>query len=148
MADFLLPLSWRLPRSSPPVSSAGELPTAATAFRRSIHVTYIFVIVKLPLPLQPVPPTSVHVPEIVFPFAVLVRVSVLPLGFPDVTVNWNVPSTLPLKSPLKMKEPASVSPDTKHGEFDLNWKLVTTSDPSPFTTNEVVKPKTAFPPYR
>ena len=127
------------------LSSSGELPTAATD-RRSIYVTYIFVIVKVPLSLQSVPPTSIHVPEIAFPFTVPVRVSVLPPGVPDVTVNWNLPFTLPLKSPLKTKEPLSVSPDTKHDEFVANLKLLTTSVPSPFTTNEVAKPKTAFPP--
>jgi hypothetical protein len=62
---------------------------------------YIFVIVKLPDPWQPAPPVRVHMPEIVFPFAVPVRVSMLLLGDPDCTVNWNFPVTLPLTFPLR-----------------------------------------------
>jgi hypothetical protein len=55
--------------------------------RGTFDSAYIFVMVKLPDPLQPVPPVKVHMPEIVFPFAVPVRASVLPLGDPDCTVN-------------------------------------------------------------
>jgi len=56
-------------------------------FSTDIHVNYIFVIVKLPDPVQPVPPVKDQVPEMVFPFAVPDRVNVLPLGDPDITVN-------------------------------------------------------------
>ena len=56
-------------------------------FATNIPTNYPFVIVKLPEPVQPVPPVKDHVPEMVFPFAVPDRVSVLPLGDPDITPN-------------------------------------------------------------
>jgi len=93
--------------------------------------------VNVPLPVQPVPPVNVHVPETVLPLAVPERASVLPAGDPDCTVSPNLPVTFPLKSPLKVNDPLSVSPDTKQGEFESKVKLVTTKDPSPFTDNEV-----------
>jgi hypothetical protein len=102
--------------------------------------------VKLPLPVQPVPPVSDHVPEIEFPFAVPDSVSVFPAGFPDVTTNPNLPVTFPLKFPLSVNDPLSVSPDTKHGEFVEKLKLVMLNDPSPDTINAVANAKTVLPP--
>ena len=70
------------------------------------HVApYILVMVKVPVPEQPVP-VIVHVPVMVFPFAVPVRLTVLPAGVPEVTVNPKVPFTLPLVSPVRVKVPA------------------------------------------
>jgi hypothetical protein len=95
-----------------------------------------------------VPPVNVHVPEIVPPVAVPERVNVFPAGDPETTVKANFPVTLPLKSPLKVKEPFSDSPDTKHGEFVLKVKLETLRLPFPFTTSEVPKVKTGeFPEF-
>jgi hypothetical protein len=48
---------------------------------------YILVMMKLPEPVQPVPPVRDQVPEMVFPFTVPDKVSALPLGDPDVTLN-------------------------------------------------------------
>ena len=56
-------------------------------FSTNIDVNYIFVMMKLPEPVQPVPPVKVQVPPMVFPLAVPDRVRVLPLGDPDVTLN-------------------------------------------------------------
>jgi hypothetical protein len=102
---------------------------------------YIFVIVKVPEPVQPTPPVRDHVPVIVFPFTVPVSVNVLPLGDPDITLKPNWPVTWPLKSPLKANDPLSVSPDTKHGPAveKLNW--LTLRVPSLFTITDVAKLK-------
>ena len=93
---------------------------------------------KFPEPWQPVPPVRVHVPLIVLPFAVPVRVSTLLLGEVDTTLNWNWPVRLPLKFPPKAKDPLSVSPDTKQ-ELEEIVRLVTLSVPSLFSVIEVVK---------
>ena len=98
--------------------------------------------VNVPLPVQLPLPVNVHVPEMVLPFAVPESASVLPAGDPDCTVKPNFPVTIPLKFPLRMKEPLSVSSDTKHGELVVKLKLETLSEPSPFTFNEVPKAKT------
>ena len=103
--------------------------------------------VNVPFPVQPLLPVRVHVPEIVLPFAVPDSASVLPLGDPDSTVKPNFPFTAPLKFPLSVKEPVSVSPETKHGELVVKLKLETLSEPSPFTVKEVPKVNTvALPP--
>ena len=78
--------------------------------------SYIRVIVKCPLPVQPELPASVQFPVIEFPETVPLIVRVLPLGDPDCTFMPNAPDTLPLKFPLSANEPVAVSPDTKHGE--------------------------------
>lgn len=102
---------------------------------------------KVPFPVQPLVPVKVHVPEIVLPFAVPDSASVLPVGDPDCTLKPNFPFTLPLKSPLRVKEPLSVSPETKQDELVVKLKLETVSDPSPFTFNELPKVNTvALPP--
>jgi hypothetical protein len=103
---------------------------------------YTFVIVKVPLPVQPPLPVNVHVPEMVLPFAVPESVRVFPAGDPDCTVKPNFPFAIPLKFPPSVKEPLSVSSDTKHGELVVKLKLETLSEPSPFTYNEVPKVKT------
>jgi hypothetical protein len=98
--------------------------------------------VKVPEPVQPAEPVRDQFPEIVFPVAVPVSVSVLPLGDPDTTLKPKCPVTLPLKFPLKANDPLSVSPDTKHGcPFDekLNW--LTLRVPSLFTAKDVPKLK-------
>src|SRR5579871_1057914 len=107
---------------------------------------YILVILKVPDPVQPVPPANVHVPEMVLPFAVPVKDRVLPAGVPDFTVRPNVPFTWPPKFPLNVKEPVSVSPDTKHDELVLKLKFLMVSEPSPFTVNDVPKVKTVLLP--
>lgn len=103
--------------------------------------------VNVPFPVQPLLPVKVHVPEIVFPFAVPDSASVLPVGDPDCTLKPNFPFTFPLKSPLRVKEPLSFSPETKQGELVVKLKLDTLNDPSPLTFNEVPKVNTvALPP--
>ena len=93
-----------------------------TVFRPCLYlsVPHIRVIVNEPFPVHPAPPVKDQVPEMAFPVAVPVNVSVLPAGDPDRTMKLNWPDTLPLKSPVNVKEPLSVSPDTKHGESLLN----------------------------
>jgi hypothetical protein len=86
--------------------------------------------------VQPVP-VKVQVPEIVFPFAVPVSVSVFPLGDPECTVNPNCPLTLPLKFPLNVKVPVATSPETKHGEWVVNWNVLTVIAPAPVAISEV-----------
>ena len=84
-------------------------------------------------------PFIVHVPEMVFPVAVPVRVIELPAGVPEFTTNPKVPLTLPLKFPLNLNDPLAVSPETKHGELLVKVKFEMLSDPSPFTTSDVPK---------
>lgn len=103
--------------------------------------SYIFVIVNVPEPVHPTPPANVQVPEIVLPLDVPAKVSVLPDGFPDCTTIPNFPFAWPLKFPLNVNEPLSVSPDTKQGEFVVKLKFVTVSDPLPLTESEVPKAK-------
>ena len=55
---------------------------------------YIFVIVKVPFPVQPPLPVRAHVPEIVLPLAVPLSASVLPDGSPDCTFMPNAPFTV------------------------------------------------------
>ena len=95
---------------------------------------------KVPEPEQPVP-FIVHLPEMVFPVAMPVRVIVLPAGVPEFTTNPKVPFTLPLVFPLSLNDPVAVSLDTKHGELLVKAKFEMLSDPSPFTTSDVPKLK-------
>ena len=97
--------------------------------------------VKVPFPVQPPLPVKVHVPQSVLPFAVPLSASVLPDGSPDCTFMPKAPFTFPLKFPLSLNEPVSVSPETKQGEFVVNLKLVTLNEPSLFSFNEVPKAK-------
>src|SRR5579864_8440899 len=126
----------RLPGATPSVAvpeAFGPRPTGAA---------HIFVIVNVPEPVQPVPPIRVQLPEMVFPLTVPVSESVLPAGVPDVTVMPNEPFTWPLKFPLSVKDPDSVSPETKHDELVVNLKFVTFSDPSALTARDVPNVKT------
>jgi hypothetical protein len=52
-----------------------------------------------------------------------------------------LPFTCPLKLPLRVKEPVAVSPETKHGEFVVNLKFETATEPSALTLKEVPKAK-------
>src|SRR5579862_2182237 len=98
--------------------------------------------VKLPEPVQPLLPVSVHVPVMVLPFATVpLSFKVLPDGDPDCTVMPKLPFTLPLKFPPRVKEPLSVSPEPKHGELVVKLKLLTLTEPSLFTANDVPKAK-------
>jgi hypothetical protein len=54
---------------------------------------YIFVMVKLPDPVQPPLPVNDQVPEIVLPFAVPESVSVFPEGEPESTLKPKLPFT-------------------------------------------------------
>jgi hypothetical protein len=69
---------------------------------------YIFVIVKVPEPLQVEVPVNVQLPLIVFPLTLPERVRMLPEGVPDVTDMPNLPVTLPLKFPANVNDPVSV----------------------------------------
>ena len=110
-----------------------QSPTTPFCGRNRAHA---FVIVNVPVPLQPVP-VSDHVPVIVLPAAVPVIVIVLPDGVPDCTVNPNDPLTLPLKFPLNVKDPLAVSPETKHGELLVNVRLLMLRELSPLTFSDV-----------
>ena len=63
------------------------------------------------------------------------------------TVIPNVPWTLPLKFPLKVKLPVSVVwPDTKHEPFDVMVKFVMLNPLPPVSVSVVVKEKSGCPP--
>jgi hypothetical protein len=84
-----------------------------------------FVIVKFPEPVHPdVTPVKVHVPVIVLLVSVPARVSTLPLGVPDCTVNSNPPVTVPLVLPVSVKPPVSEATELKHGLAVLNERLL------------------------
>src|SRR5579872_1114290 len=103
--------------------------------------------VKVPEPVQLELPVNVQVPVIVFPATVPDRASAFPAGVPDRTLMPNLPFTLPLRSPLKVNEPVSVSPDVKHDEFVVKLKFVKATDPSLLTVIVVPKANTGeFPP--
>jgi hypothetical protein len=112
----------------------------------TINNFYILVIVKLPAPVQPTLPVSAQVPLIVPPLAFPVSVSVFPEGDPDRIEKPKAPVTLPLKSPLSVKVPLSVSPLTKHGELLVKLKLLTVNVPLPLCVIVVVKAKICVPP--
>ena len=107
---------------------------------------YILFIVKLPLPVQPEPPVSDHVPAIVLPATVPERVNVLPAEEDDCTFSPNFPLTLPLKSPANVNVPVSVSPETKHGELVEKLKLLTFTLPLPLSARDVVNANACVPP--
>lgn len=107
---------------------------------------YILVMVKLPDPVQPELPVRVHVPVIVFPVTAPVRAKVLPVGVEDCTIIPNLPLTLPLKFPLNVNDPLSLS-DAKHGELLVKLKFVMFNDPSLLTVIDVPNANTGeFPP--
>ena len=98
--------------------------------------------VKLPEPVQPLLPVRVQVPEMVLPFATEpLSFNVLPEGDPDCTVMPKLPFTWPLKFPASVKEPLSVSPDSKQGELVVKLKWLTLTAPSLFTDNDVPNTK-------
>jgi hypothetical protein len=74
----------------------------------NVRSIYIFVIVKVPEPLQLEVPVNVQLPEMVLPFTLPVRVRRLPEGVPDCTVIPNLPVTFPLKFPANVNDPVSV----------------------------------------
>jgi len=57
----------------------------------------------------------------------------------------NLPFTFPLKFPLNVKDPLSVS-DAKHDELVVNLKFVMARDPSPFTFIDVPNANTGCAP--
>ena len=95
--------------------------------------------VKLPEPVQPPLPVNDQVPEIVLPFAVPESVSVLPEGDPERTLRPKLPFIWPLKFPLNMNEPLSVSPETKQAESVVKLKFEIDNELSPFTFSDVPK---------
>ena len=64
------------------------------------------------------------------PFTVPVSANVFPEGDTDCTFMPNLPFTLPLKFPLNVKDPLSVS-DEKQDVLLVKLKLVIVTDPSP-----------------
>src|SRR5258708_6552519 len=116
-----------------PQNSIGKTP-------RRVSEVYIFVMVKVPDPEQPVP-VMVHVPVIVLPSAVPFRVIALPAGVAEFTTNPKVPFTLPLVFPLSWNDPLSVSAEPKHVELLVKVKFEMLSELSPFTTSDVPKVK-------
>jgi len=107
---------------------------------------YIFVIVKFPDPVHPPVPVKVHVPVTVLLFTVPCRVSVLPLGVPDVMVNWKAPVILPLKFPLRTNDPVWDPPEVKQAVDVVKLRLVpvTTTVPLP-CVSDVVNAKAGVP---
>src|ERR1700751_5929989 len=93
-----------------PPKSAG-----ACGKREQVAGIYALVIVKVPVPEHP-PPAMDHVPEIVLPFAVPFKVSVLPAGSTELTRKPKLPCMLPFRLPLSVKDPVAVSLETKQGE--------------------------------
>ena len=92
--------------------------------------------------MQPELPVNVQLPEIVLPpLTFPLSASMLPEGVPDCTFMPNLPFTFPLRFPLSVKDPVSVSPDAKHGEFVVKLKFTTVNEPSLFTVNPVPKLK-------
>jgi hypothetical protein len=105
---------------------------------------YIFVIVKVPDPVQSAVPVKVHVPVIVLLFTVPCRTSVLPLGVPEVIVNWKLPVIFPLKFPLRTNDPVCVPPEVKQ-EFDVKLRFVPVTTVPLFCARDVVNEKVGVP---
>jgi hypothetical protein len=127
-----------------PLSSSASGTDIGSRDRRCLD--YIFVIVNEPAPVQPALPVNVHVPEIVLPFAVPESVKSFPEGDPESTEKPKLPFIWPLKFPLRVKEPLSVSPETKHGESVVKLKFEIDKELSPFTFSDVPKVNRACPP--
>jgi hypothetical protein len=104
---------------------------------------YIFVMVKLPEPVQPeVTPLNTQVPLTALLLTCPWSVRVLPLGLPDCTVICSAPVTLPLKFPASANPPVAVCPEAKHGDDVVKLKLVTLSELPLDCVNVVPKAKT------
>jgi hypothetical protein len=75
--------------NSPPAKarSSRVLIPAQQSCCTSLSRLQLFVIVKFPESVQPLPPVRDHVPVIVSPLTVPVSDSVLPLGDPDTTLS-------------------------------------------------------------
>jgi hypothetical protein len=116
-----------------------------SALERAFH--YIFVIVKVPFPVHPdVTPVKVHVPEIVLLFTLPCRTSVLPLGVPDVMVNWKTPVIFPLKFPLRANDPVWDPPEVKQAFDVVKLRLVPVTVSVPLLcVRDVVNPKAGVP---
>lgn len=135
-----------VPRASDPRLSRVRVAVSRQEPGPNACSTYILVMVKLPDPAQPELPVRVHVPVIVFPVTAPVRAKVLPVGVEDCTVIPNLPLTLPLKFPLNVNDPLSLS-DAKHGELVVKLKFVMFNDPSWLTVIDVPNANTEeFPP--
>jgi len=97
--------------------------------------------VKVPEPVQLELPVNVQLPVMVLPFTLPVRARVFPEGDLETTVMPNLPLAWPLKFPASVKEPLSVSPDAKQGEFVLKLKFEMLIEPSLLTVIDVPKVK-------
>jgi len=95
--------------------------------------------VNVPEPVQSVLPVSVHLPVITVPFSVPVRVSVLPAGVPDCTVNDRGPVTTLLPLVVTFNVPLADDPEAKQLPVVMNSMPDMFNDASPFTENVVIK---------
>ena len=103
---------------------------------------------KVPDPVQPeVTPVKFQLPLMVLSFTIpCVRVSVLPLGVPDVMVNWKVPVIFPLTLPLRTNDPVSDPPEVKQGVDGLNVRLLPVTVAVPLLcVKDVVNAKAGVP---
>ena len=108
-----------------PRLTAVPLRVAPRYFKIARPRSYILFNVKFPDPVHPeVTPVNVHVPVIVLLFTEPFRTSVLPGGVPDVMVNWKLPVILPLKFPLRTKDPVCDPPEVKHGVDVVKLRFV------------------------
>jgi hypothetical protein len=114
--------------------------------RRQCWSTQLLVIVKFPDPVHPdVTPVNVHVPVTVLFVRVPVRVSTLPLGVADCTVNSKPPVFTPLVLPVSVKPPVSDEVEAKHGVAVLNMRSVPVTVVLLLCCSEVVKEKAGVP---
>ena len=90
---------------------------------------YILFIVKVPVPVQPLLPVRVQVPDTVLPATTPLSTSVFAEVPCDLMVMPKVPSVWPLRFPLKPKDPVSVSPEAKQGEVVVKLKLLMVNEP-------------------
>ncbi len=129
----------------PTSKSSGE------AGRGMEDLSYIFVMVKFPEPVQPdCRPVRFQVPEMVLefitvPFSVNTFVGARGAEGVDVMTNWNPPDTTPFVVPLSVRAPEAVPPFAKQGEEVLKFTLLTLTVPLLFCDRVVVKPAAAVP---
>lgn len=103
---------------------------------------YIRVNVKFPVPVQPgVNPVKFQVPVMALLLTVPWRASVFPLGVAEVIVSWKVPVILPLKLPLRMNDPVSVTAEVKQPVEVVNVRFVPVTVLPLLCVREVVNAK-------
>jgi hypothetical protein len=132
--------------SSPRGAKLRSAESAQIRFNFGNPLGYSLVRVKVPFPVHPwVVPVKFHVPVIVLLFTVPCRTRVLPLGVPDVIVNWKAPVILPLKLPLRTKDPVCDPPEVKHGVDVVKLRFVPVTEVPLLWLKVVVNVKSCVP---